>query len=136
MFNEIFVGAEPTVGIDGLPTAKLTADLQRFNRVMRMIAYGLYFHLNCKTYVGGFDVYSPNFTGTGPETQKDRDYMNVVSRVAAKTNFKRVELPNEDVFALGINIQNDFEFVYRLEFYNGFTVIAVSVPPWRKQRSQ
>jgi hypothetical protein len=134
MFNDVFSGAEPTLGLDGKPTAKLITDLSRFNRVMQMMAYGLYFHLNHKRYLGGFDIHSPNFTSTGIESEGDRQYMDVISRSALKSNFQHVQLPNEDVFALGINVKNDFEFAYRLEFYYGFIVLAVSVPPWRKPK--
>lgn len=134
MLYEVMSAAEPTLAFNGEPTAKLIADLSRFNRVMVMIAYGVYFHLHRKRYFGGFDIYSPNFTSIGNETERDREYISVLSRLSSRGFFERVELPNEDVFALGTNIKNDFEFAYRLEFYNGFTVIAVSVPPWGKPK--
>jgi hypothetical protein len=132
MANDILTGAEHVIGFDGRPTGKLTANLPRFSRVFQMMAYGIYFHLNGNRYLGGFDIYSPNFVSTGQATERDREYMTLVYNLAAKSNFLRVDLANEEVFALGINVRNSFEFVYRLEFFSGFAVLAVSVPPWRK----
>ena len=53
LFSDIFSNAEPALGNDGKSTAKLTADLKRFRLVFQMIAYGLYFYLNKKRYIGG-----------------------------------------------------------------------------------
>lgn len=131
LFSEIFSNAEPALANDGKSTAKLTADLKRFRIVFQMIAYGLYFYLNKKRYIGGFDIYSPNLTNTGEETERDREYKHLLSKASTKMHYSPLSLPNEEVFSCGQHVKNEFEFLYRLEFYGGFTVLALSVPPWR-----
>jgi hypothetical protein len=121
LFFQTFGGAEFVV-VDGEPTAIFQFDLDRFKRVMKAIAFGLYYNEHGQRYGAEWHVFSPTLLGANDlagipdDWQRFRDLMRRIP-------FELRAAPEPSVFRHGIhNFDDGVHFAYALEFYGGFRV--------------
>jgi hypothetical protein len=121
LFFQSFGRAEFVV-VNGERTTIFPFDLERFKRVMKAIAFGLFHKEHDQRYCGQWQVFSPTLLGANDlegipdDWQRFRDLMRRIP-------FELKAAPEPSVFCYGSHkFEDDVHFAYALQFYGGFQV--------------
>jgi len=127
LFNRTFSDIRRVI-LEGQETGAFSIELPRFKKVIKAIAYAMYYHDFGKRNEGDFDVFSPSLSSRSNLYYGRPDgYENLRSLLEACV-FKSMPVPQPRVFKYGISRPGEGQIHYRFKFYEGFVVYALTLP--------
>lgn len=127
LFDRTFKEASP-INIDGEKTVIFSLDLQRNKVVMEALAYALCYKDIGKTYTGNWEIFCPQLISPNL-LQNKRDGWEEVRASFREIPYTEMPTPQPKVFRYGIHKWEDEKLVYVFEFYGGFIVHTLAIPP-------
>ena len=127
LFNRTFSGIRPVI-LDGQETGAFTIELSRFKKVIKAIAYAMYVHDFGKRNEGDFDVFSPSLMSRSNLYYRMPDGCENLRSLLEACVFKSMPVPQPKVFKYGMSRPGEGQIHYRFEFYEGFSVYALTLP--------
>jgi hypothetical protein len=125
LFNRTFSDVH-TISVDGDETGAFRIELKRFNKIMRAIAFAMYYHDFGQRNTGDFEVFSTSLNSESNLYYGAPDgYENMRNNLEV-TVFRSKPVPQPKVFKYGISRQGRIQ--YKFEFYEGFVVYAGRLP--------
>jgi hypothetical protein len=127
LFQRTFSEARPIV-LEGQETLAFGIELPRFKKVFKAIAFAMYYYDFGKRNEGDFDVFCASMISRSNLYHGLPDgYENLRSLLEACV-FKSMPVPQPKVFKYGMSRPGEGQIHYRLEFYEGFVVYALTLP--------
>jgi hypothetical protein len=114
--------------LNGTQTGAYSIELPRFRRVMKAIAYAMYYLDFGKRNEGDFDLFSTSLSSASNLYQHRPDGYEEMRRVLAACAFKSMPVSHPRVFKYGISRPGEGQIHYKFEFYEGFNVYALTLP--------
>jgi hypothetical protein len=127
LFNRTFSGVQQII-LDGQETGAYPIELSRFKKVMKAIAFAMYFQDFGKRHEGDFDVFSASLRSRSNLYHGIPDGYENLRGVLEATFFKSMPVPQPKVFKYGMSRPGEGQIHYRFEFYEGFSVYALTLP--------
>ena len=122
--NATFGEARPII-VDGLPTAYVAINLDRFKRVMSAIAYAIYYHDHANPYRGLWEIFSPSMVSTRSLEEGVPDPWDSIRELVRQLSLDDAVTGQPTVFRYQVHEQDDSRVIYVFTFYDGFQVVAV-----------
>ena len=113
-----------TVTVQGEETGAFRVDLARHRRVMRAIAYALYFRDFGKKHRGDWRIFTLGFGYAGSVDRGEPDPWEQFRRYLESGQYKSMSVPYPEVFKYGLIEAEDGQIIYRFEFYERVIVVA------------
>lgn len=126
LFYRTFSETRP-INLDGQETMAFSLDLPRFKRVIKAIAYAMYYHDFGKRNEGDFDVFSPTLHSRSNLYYGSPDGFEHLRSILEKCVFKSMPVPQPKVFKYGMSYPGEGQVHYKFEFYEGFVVYALTL---------
>jgi hypothetical protein len=127
LFNRTFSDVR-TVVVDGEETGAFRIELPRFKRVIKAIAFAMYYHDFGITNEGDFDVFSTSLSSRSNLYHGKPDGYENLRSVLESTFFKSMPVPQPKVFKYAMSRPGEDQIHYRFEFYEAFAVFALTLP--------
>lgn len=112
-----------------LPSGELTAtfqiDLNRFENILKTIAYAIYFYTNLKRYEGFWKIVSPQLNSYETTHLDRKDERSFLFENLQEMSFVEINHPQPQVFKGYVYNFPDDKVVYKFEFYNGFIIYVI-----------
>lgn len=96
--------------------------MERFSRVIKAIAYALYFRDSGKPYFGDWIIHSTSLVSMN---LADNPFMKGMRELLQKSPFVEKPAPSPSVFKYSEFVDSKGGIIYRFEFYEGFIVHAI-----------
>jgi len=112
------------ISIDGDETGAFTIDLQRHRRVMRAIAYGLYFHYFGRKHHGDWQIFTPSFRHKASVYSGRPDPWDGFRALLESGHYVPLSVPHPAVFNCGAFQMEHGQMMFRLTFYERVVVNA------------
>jgi len=109
--------------------------MARFERVMEAIAHGLYYREEGKQYEGKWGIFSPTLSSLKDLQGGGIDDWEAFRRMLALVRFSPRPTAQPKVFSYHVWRETDSKLVYKYQFYEGFVVNALTLPPDFKMRT-
>jgi hypothetical protein len=109
-------------------TGAFRIDLKRHRKVMKAIAYALYFHDNGTKHVGDWQIFTSSFLFADSAYDGRPDPWEGLRRYLESGKFTEMRAPQPEVFKYGVIRTEEGETIYRFEFYGSFVVNAWTRP--------
>jgi hypothetical protein len=127
LFTRTFESVQPLL-VAGEETGSFRLDMPRFNRVIKAIAFAMYYHDFGKRNEGDFDIFSTSLYSQSTLYHGTPDgYENLRGRLC-NVPFKSMPVPQPKVFKHGMARLGEGQIIYRFEFYEAFVVYALTLP--------
>ena len=127
LFTRTFEDVRP-IHVAGEETGSFRLDMPRFKKVMKAIAFAMYYHDFGKRNEGDFDIFSSSLHSQSTLYLGRPDgYENLRGRLS-NVPFKSMPVCQPKVFKYGLAKPGEGQVLYRLEFYEAFVVYALSLP--------
>jgi hypothetical protein len=127
LFNRTFSGVRPVV-VDGEETGAFRIELPRFKRVIKAIAYAMYYHDFGQRNEGDFDVFSTSLSSRSNLYHGVPDGYENCRRILEACAFKSMPVTQPKVFNYGLSCPGEGQIHYKFEFYESFCVYALTLP--------
>jgi len=127
LFNRTFSDVRGVI-IDGEETGAFSIELPRFKRVMRAIAFAMYYNDFGRRNEGDFDVFSTSLYSRSQLYHDAPDGYENLRSILKETPFKSMPVPQPKVFKYGMSRPGEGQIHYRFEFYEAFVVYALTLP--------
>ena len=118
-----FQGLRPVL-VEGGETGAFPVELERHKRVMRAIAYALYFHQYGKQHRGDWTVFTPSFRYARSVYHGEPDPWERFRAYVESGQYTPVPAPQPEVFKCGVIEMEQGQLIYRFEFYERVIVMA------------
>ena len=112
--------------LDGGETIALTVNLDRFDRVMNSIAYGLYYLEFGTTFKGTWEIVPYSLTTKQGLSGSSTDDFELVRSKLNAVRYEMRPVANPEIFRYGRFVENANRMVYKFIFYEGFLCFAVT----------
>jgi len=127
LFNRTFSRVRPII-VAGEETGSFRIDMPRFKRVIKAIAFAMYYHDFGKRNEGDFNVFSTSLHSQSNLYLGIPDGYENLRDILSRTHFKSMPVPQPKVFKYGISRPGEGQIHYRFEFYEAFVVCALTLP--------
>jgi hypothetical protein len=117
-----------TVLVEGEETGAFPIEMPRFRRVMKAIAYAMYYRDFGKRHDGDFELFSPSLNSRANLYRGEPDGFEKLRRIFESRVFKSMPVTQPKVFKYGIFYLDEGQIHYRFEFYEAFIVDAWTLP--------
>ena len=126
LFKRTFSNVRPVI-VDGEETGAFQIELPRFKRVMKAIAFAMYYQDFGRRNEGDFDVFSTSLNSRLSLYHRRADGFENLRRILSVSEFKSMPVPQPKVFKYGLSRPGEGQVLYRFEFYESFCVYALSL---------
>jgi hypothetical protein len=126
LFNRTFSDVRAVV-VDGDETGAFPIELPRFKRVIKAIAYAMYYHDFGRRNEGDFDVFSTSLNSRSNLYHGVPDGYENLRRILEACAFESRPVPQPKVFKYGISRHGEGQIQYKLEFYESFCVYVLTL---------
>ena len=123
LFNQTFRGLRP-VQVEGGETGAFPIDLPRLQRVMKAIAYAVYFHDYGKKHDGDWRIFTPSLRHARELYDGQPDPWEGLRKYLESGSLTPMPVAEPRVFRYGVLQLERPQLLYRFEFYEAFTVNA------------
>ncbi len=106
----------------------LRVDLRRHQKVMRAIAFGIYFHDNGDKHEGDWRIFTPSFLFADSLNYGCPDPWTPLRRILESGEFTPQAVTQPEVFRYGVLQADEGQVLYKFEFYGAVTVHAWPLP--------
>jgi len=127
LFTRTFESVQPIL-VAGEETGSFRLDMPRFKRVIRAIAFAMYYRDFGKRNDGDFDVFSTSLHSRSTLYHGAPDGYERLRNILETTSFKSMPVPQPKVFKYGVSYPGEGQVHYRFEFYEAFVVYALTLP--------
>ena len=114
--------------MDEEETGAFPVELPRFKRVIKAIAFAMYYHDFGRRNEGDFAVFSTSLKSRSHLYRGVPDGFENLRYILALSVFKSMPVPQPKVFKYGISRPGEGQIQYRFEFYEAFFVYALTLP--------
>jgi hypothetical protein len=104
-------------------------EFRRLAKVMSDLAYGLYFRDFRKSFMGTWGIFSLSLLSPATVFEGKPDGWERYRETLRQLTFQQKSTPQPRVFQYGVVQWNELQLIYRLIFYEGFVVDALSLRP-------
>jgi hypothetical protein len=127
LLRQTFDEITPVI-VMGQQTAAFNVDMERLERVMIAIAYGIHFHYFKKKFYGGWNIVCGQFISMDSIKTNEPDGYDVVRRMLKNVPVKYIQMPHPQVFACGVYTETPHKIIMEFRFYEGLVIHAASIP--------
>jgi len=127
LFNRTFSNVQK-IDFQGEETGAYPIDLPRLKKVMKAIAFAMYFQDFGKRHEGDFDVFSASLYSWSNLYHGVPDGYENLRAVLSASFFKPMPVPQPKVFKYGTSRPGEGQIHYKFEFYEGFLVYPLTLP--------
>jgi hypothetical protein len=127
LFRRTFSDVRAVV-VDGEEAGVFRIELPRFKRVIKAIAFAMYYHDFGERNEGDFDVFSTSLSSRSHLYHGVPDGYENLRSILESTVFKSMPVPQPKVFKYGLSRPGEGQIHYRFEFYEAFFVYALTMP--------
>ncbi|CAN5670690.1 hypothetical protein BH20ACI4_BH20ACI4_21770 [soil metagenome] len=129
---DLVYGDQKTINLlNGTNLFTIAVDKPRFRKVIKAIAYGLYFHYFKKPYYGDFIVWATDLTGEIKSISEELELLKIKSGFT-QLNYTSLKMPHPSVFNCRIDQDNPENFIFEFQFYESFQTHLISLPFYQK----
>jgi len=121
----VFQGVRVSKLPDGGETGGVTVDLDRWDNFFRHFANALYWHDFRIMHTQSWEIVNPNLRVAEPGKPDPYDEVN---KILLSFSFQQVQTSNLEIFQYFFFRHSDESYAYKFQFYEGFTVCALSKP--------
>ncbi|MFZ3210923.1 MAG: hypothetical protein WA188_05360 [Terriglobales bacterium] len=123
LLTQTFGGLRPVL-VEGEETGAFRIDLARHRRVMKAIAYAIYFHDNARKHRGGWRIFTPSFGYAENIYSGQPDPWEDLRRLLDSGQYTAMPVPQPEVFKYGQIRTDQNQLIYKFEFYERIVVNA------------
>ena len=127
LFTRTFESVQPIL-VSGEETGSFRLDMPRFKRVIKAIAFAMYYHDFGKRNEGDFDIFSTSLYSQSTLYRGMPDGYEDLRSKLINVPFKSMPVPQPKVFKYGMAWLGEGQIIYRFEFYEAFVVCALTLP--------
>jgi|ERR1700684_2821845 hypothetical protein len=127
LFKRTFADVR-TVVVDGEETGAFPIELPRFKRVIKAVAFAMYYHDFGQRNQGDFAVFSPSLKSRSNLYHGKPDGFENLRSILEVSAFKSMPVPQPKVFKYEISRPGEGQIQYKFEFYEAFSVCALTLP--------
>ena len=125
LVGAVFQGVRVSTMSDGRETGGVTVDLDRWDNFFRHFASALYWHDFRIMHSQSWEIVNPSLRIVDPG---EPDPYDKVNKMLLSFNLQHVQTSNPEIFQYSFFRHSDVSYVYKFQFYEGFTVCALSKP--------
>jgi len=127
LFNRTFSDVRQVIW-DGEETGAFRIDLKRFKRVIKAIAFAMYYRDFGQRNEGDFDIFSTTLNSHTNLYYGVPDRFENLRGILVNSPFKSMPVAQPRVFKYGLSYPGEGQVHYKFEFYEAFVVYALSLP--------
>jgi len=126
LFKRTFADVRPVM-VAGEETGAFTVELPRFKRVMKAVAFAMYYHDFGRRNEGDFQIFSTTLQSRSHLYHGQPDGYENLRVILEATDFKSMPVPQPKVFKYWVSHPGEGQIQYKFDFYEGFVVYALSL---------
>lgn len=131
LFNRTFADLTRIV-LNGQETAIYTIEIDRFNSVMKSIAYGMHHHHFSRIYYGSWVVFCRHLVFKEAFLKGRPDNAEEMRKILTSATFQQVDARNPEIFSFGLRDNGNGRLIFEFIFYGGLDVHVIGVPFWQR----
>jgi hypothetical protein len=127
LFNRTFSDVRAVI-VEGDETGAFSVELPRFKRVMKAIAFAMYYFDFGRRNEGDFDIFSTSLMSRSHLYRRVPDGYESLRYNLEASVFKSMPVSQPKVFKYALSRPGEGQIHYRFEFYEAFFVYALTLP--------